>query len=90
MEKSRSRSHVLLSPLRLTERHFIGTIPGTEKNVKPSRRCVVCSENKVRSETRYMCIDCKVGLCVVHCFMYYTKENFKSVCKQYYFCYYIL
>ena len=48
LEKSRSCTHLLPSSLQLTENHFIETIPATEKNIKPSRRCVVCSENKVR------------------------------------------
>ena len=78
-EKKRSRTRVLPSPLRLTDRHFIVTVPATEKKDKPSRRCVVCSENKIRSENRYMCGDCNVGLCVVPCFMYYhTKKVFKN------------
>ncbi|XP_047141066.2 piggyBac transposable element-derived protein 4-like [Hydra vulgaris] len=82
VEKKRSRTRVLPSPLRLVERHFVDAIPATEKNIKPCRRCVVCSENKVRSDTRYMCVDCNVGLCVVPCFKYYhTKENFKGFCK---------
>ena len=63
-----SRTCILPSPLRLTERHFIVTVLATKKKEKPSTRCVVCSENKIRSETRYMCGDCNVGLCVVSCF----------------------
>ena len=54
IEKKRSRTQVLPSPLRLIERHFVDAIPATEKNMKPSRRCVVCSENKIRSDTRYV------------------------------------
>ena len=78
IKKKRSRTRVLPSPLRLIERHFVDAIPATEKNMKPSRRCVVCSENKIRSDTRYMCQDCKVGLCVVPCFkIYQQKKNLK-------------
>jgi hypothetical protein len=41
------------------------------------RRCVVCSQNKMRSTSSLFCRGCGVALCVFLCFEdYYTKINF--------------
>ncbi|XP_050704248.1 piggyBac transposable element-derived protein 4-like [Eriocheir sinensis] len=66
---------------RLNERHFIALIPPTELKPKPYRRCHVCSHTtrapRKRSDTRYYCRHCDVGLCITPCFEdYHTKLNF--------------
>lgn len=67
-------------PLRLRERHFPDFIPSTEKKAVVYRQCTVCCSKKdkkgkkIRKETRYMCSDCNVGLCVVPCFKIYHTE----------------
>lgn len=63
-------------PERLTGRHFPKPVP--EKKV---RRCIVCSQSKVnprkRKESRFMCAECGVGLCIHPCFeVYHTNEKF--------------
>ncbi|UYV76718.1 hypothetical protein LAZ67_14001866 [Cordylochernes scorpioides] len=64
-------------PLRLIERHFPSLVPPTEKKKNPTRYCRVCGANKKRKESRYMCKDCDVALCVVPCFETYpTIKNF--------------
>lgn len=70
------------TPARLTERHFIKTIPPTAGKENPTRKCVICCHKKkngkkMRKETRYFCKQCDVGLCVDPCFeIYHTKEDF--------------
>ncbi|UYV60146.1 hypothetical protein LAZ67_1000131 [Cordylochernes scorpioides] len=64
-------------PLRLIERHFPSLVPPTEKKKNPTRYCCVCGANKKRKESRYMCKDCDVALCVVPCFKtFHTIKNF--------------
>lgn len=65
-------------PFRLTERHFISMYPTNEKSRKPHpKRCIVCSKRGIRKETRYMCKNCDVPLCVLPCFeKYHTKKTF--------------
>ena len=78
--KSKSRRRILPTPLRLTDRHFMEYVPATKKKTKPSRRCAVCAANKIRSESRYQCGECDVGLCAVPCFMYYhSKTNCNNI-----------
>nr|XP_033335286.1 piggyBac transposable element-derived protein 4-like [Megalopta genalis] len=59
-------------PLRLTERHFPSVYVSIGKN--RSRRCVVCSANDKRRESKYECKSCNVGLCVDPCFKIYHSE----------------
>ncbi|KAJ8976675.1 hypothetical protein NQ317_004758 [Molorchus minor] len=64
------------NPERLTGRHFPALVPHNKV-----RRCIVCSQTKLqakkRSESRYMCGKCNVGLCVQPCFeVYHTKQTF--------------
>ena len=55
-------------------------IQPNEVKKTPSRRCVVCSANKSRSESRYICVPCDVGLCVDPCFeIYHTKRDFANI-----------
>ncbi|XP_031338615.1 piggyBac transposable element-derived protein 4-like [Photinus pyralis] len=70
-----------LDVARLTGRHFPVLVPDTPKSKNPLRRCIVCSQTKLapkkRKESRYMCKDCDVGLCVVPCFAtYHTMSKF--------------
>ncbi|UYV79603.1 hypothetical protein LAZ67_17003232 [Cordylochernes scorpioides] len=69
-------------PLRLIERHFPSLVPPTEKKKNPTRYCHVCGANKKRKESRYMCKDCDVALCVVPCFeTFHTIKNFYTLLK---------
>lgn len=67
---------------RLTGQHFPSLIPPTAKKQNPTRMCGMCSRvrdvkgKKTRRESRYMCEDCDVALCVVPCFKaYHTATN---------------
>lgn len=65
------------SGTRLSGRHFPEYVPATCKKKNRSRRCVVCSQQKIRKESRYQCAPCDVGLCAAPCFMmYHTKKNY--------------
>lgn len=63
---------------RLTERHFLSVyVSNTSKSKTARRKCVVCAKNKKRSESRYECKKCDVGLCINKCFeLYHTKEEY--------------
>ena len=63
------RSQILVErPSRLIGRHFPKRCPPTEKKARPQRRCAQCQKDKKRSDTKYWCEDCGVGLCVDPCF----------------------
>ena len=81
--KKKGQPEILPSPLRLTERPFLEVIAPSEKKLRPIRQCFVCclkrndSGKQVRTETRYFCPDCDVGLCLSPCFkIYHTKTEF--------------
>ncbi|KAI4503957.1 hypothetical protein M0802_001360 [Mischocyttarus mexicanus] len=59
--------------LRLIGRHFPSQYTSAGKN--KLRRCVVCSKNDKRRESRYQCEECGVGLCVVPCFKIFHTEK---------------
>ncbi|XP_015180194.1 PREDICTED: piggyBac transposable element-derived protein 4-like [Polistes dominula] len=62
-----------INSLRLIGRHFPSQYTSLGKN--KLRRCVVCSKNDKRRESRYQCEECDVGLCVVPCFqIFHTKK----------------
>lgn len=68
-------------PLRLTQRHFPTCVPSTDKKEYPTRQCHVCKHTsrreQARRESRYMCEDCGVALCVVPCFReYHTLKHY--------------
>lgn len=67
-------------PLRLTERHFPELIPSggeAKSRLRKTRRCHVCARYNKRSQTRYMCVDCDIGLCVTPCFrIHHTQRNY--------------
>jgi hypothetical protein len=67
--------------LRLTERHFPFLVPPMAKRKDAMRKCIVCIQTNVgqrkRKESRIMCRQCDVGLCIFPCFeLYYTKIMF--------------
>lgn len=68
------------APLRLTARHFPKLVPSTEKKKNAMRVWHVCSHTKgvkKRKESRYMCEQCDVGLCVAPCFgLFHTVLHF--------------
>ncbi|CAF3360073.1 unnamed protein product [Rotaria sp. Silwood2] len=68
-------------PTRLTGRHFPTLVPQTTERKNPQRKCFVCANTnrkpRTRTDSRYMCKDCDVGLCVVNCFEeFHTLVNF--------------
>lgn len=62
-----------MEPLRLVSRHFPSDVPPTKSGKFGRRKCVVRKINKKRTDTRYMCKICDVGLSPTHCF-----ENFHT------------
>lgn len=63
-------------PLRLSGRHFPSDVSTSSSGKTNRRRCAVCIKNSKRTDTRYMCSECDVGLCVTPCFgIYHTKTN---------------
>lgn len=82
IETTKGRRRSIPAPSRLTERHFPGYVPATQKKTNATRICVVCSKKrdergkKVRRESRYQCCECDVGLCAAPCFgLYHTKSE---------------
>ncbi|CAF4700965.1 unnamed protein product [Rotaria sp. Silwood2] len=57
---------------RLTDRQFPSLVPETTNRQTRQRKCVVCAHTsripRKRTDSRYMCKDCDVALCVVGCF----------------------
>ncbi|CAF1289214.1 unnamed protein product [Adineta ricciae] len=69
------------NPVRLIARHFPSLIPSTLTKQNPQRKCVVCAKTtrrtKKRTDSRYECTECDVGLCVSGCFQdYHTLKYF--------------
>ena len=63
---------------RLSGRHFPEAIPPTPMKANPQKRCVVCTRNGRRKETRYQCGDCpeRPGLCAAPCFrVFHTQAD---------------
>ncbi|KAG8223668.1 hypothetical protein J437_LFUL001776 [Ladona fulva] len=61
-------------------RHTLERIVGYGKKKYPSRMCRVCSANKLKKETRYICGFCKVPLHKGQCFTkYHTKTKYKNL-----------
>ena len=58
-------------PLRLTERYYRSIYKQVGK--KRSKRCVVCSANDKRRESKYECKDCNMGLCFK---IYHSQINY--------------
>ena len=57
------------------KRHHIERIPDTEKVCKPQKRCRVCYRKGSRKETRHLCKECNVPLCLGKCFENYHSKN---------------
>ena len=65
-----------LSPFR-AEKHVPIRLKPNAKKQEPTRKCRVCTANKVRHETRYQCRICHVPLCRNICFKrYHTELNY--------------
>lgn len=78
VETKGGRSHSDDLPFRLTERHFLSSCVTNENRKHSSRRrCVVCTKNNRRTDSRYECKKCNVGLCIEPCFeSYHTIQNY--------------
>ncbi|KAJ8938228.1 hypothetical protein NQ314_011557 [Rhamnusium bicolor] len=64
------------NPLRLTARHFPSQVPPTEKKKEAQKRCT-CAKMGHRKDTRYMCAECNVPLCLINCFeRYHTVKHY--------------
>jgi len=65
-------------PFRLIDRHFPSKCPNRAGTTQLSRKkCVVCVKNKRRSDTRYECRKCDVGLCIDNCFeIFHIQLNY--------------
>ena len=70
---------------RLSERHFITSIPAGEgrKRKRPTRSCFVCSKlpgfGAKNKRTSFWCEDCGKALCISPCFkIYHTENDYKS------------
>jgi len=63
------------NPERFIGSHFPAYIPETQTKKNPVRRCVNCSKNSLRKETRFLCKTCDIALCVVPCFEIYHTKN---------------
>lgn len=79
--KERSTGCTVDNLLRLIEKHFPNPVPQTAaQGSRTQRRCHVCAtaqrEKKKRSDTRFMCKECDVALCVYPCF-----EKFHTIKK---------
>lgn len=77
----RGRPSLREAPTRLSGQHFLATVPPTEKKAHPTKPCRVCSQTrygpKKRKETRYLCEQCVVPLCLIPCFKkYHTLSKF--------------
>ena len=60
---------------RLTERHFPTSCITKENNKRSSRRrCAVCTKNNRRTDSRYECKKCNIGLCIEPCFEIYQYK----------------
>ncbi|CAF0783171.1 unnamed protein product [Rotaria sordida] len=66
------RPALTYQPTRLTAKHFPSLVPQTMHRKAPQKIDVVCAHAsrrlRKRTDSRYMCKDCDVGLCVVNCF----------------------
>lgn len=61
----------------IMKNHILVNIPPTQKKERPSRPCKVCLKKKKRSETKFICISCKIPLHVGDCFTrYHTLKNY--------------
>ncbi len=58
----------------------IHIIPSTSARQNPQRKCVVCAKTttrpKKRTDTRYECTECDVGLCISGCFQDYHNLKY--------------
>lgn len=63
-------------PLCVKLRCFPKRIPPTVKKCHPTKRCVLCKENKLCKQTSYFCNECNVPLCIIPCFeLFHTTKR---------------
>lgn len=77
----RRSANMTPSPLRLSARHFPSPVPSTATKSKPQRQCYVCKHTtkgkKHRKDSRWMCVECDVALCIFPCFTtFHSVKNF--------------
>ena len=70
------RPSIAENPFRLVEKHFPYYVPATEKKANATRRYAICKNYGARSQSRYECVRCDIGLCVAPCFERYHKVSF--------------
>ena len=81
--QSRGRLYRLHGQKRLLGRHFRVELPPTEKRAKTYKRCMVCSRENIRKETRFICEICEVPLCAAPCFkVYHTFILVKNALRK--------
>lgn len=59
--------------------HYLEKLPPTAKKAVPAKPCRVCTKNKIRKESSFVCATCpeKPALCVNNCFkIYHTDPKF--------------
>lgn len=57
------------------EKHFIEPIKTNGQQKYPTKACFVCTRNKKRKYTRYICSECKVPLHKEQCFQIYHSNG---------------
>lgn len=57
-QSRRSKAH---NVSRFIDRHFPSIIPPTPNKEKPTKRCHICYEKKIRKESRCWCLECRTG-----------------------------
>lgn len=76
---SRSSSANINTRVPIDNFHYLERLPPTAKKAVPAKPCRVCTKNKKRKETSFVCATCpeKPALCVVSCFKnYHTDPRF--------------
>lgn len=62
-------------PFNMIERHFPWEVTDTQCGRLAIRWCDICKTNNKGAETRYMYIECSVGLFTTLClYIYHTKK----------------
>lgn len=64
------------APKRSAEQHYLEALPPTEKKLRPTKPCRICTGKSKRKETRYFCPKCEVkpALCIENCFKIFHNQ----------------
>lgn len=76
---ARRMEHPLTTHVHPETFHYLEKIPPTTKKAVPAKPCRVCTKNKKRKETTFVCAICpeKPALCVVNCLqIFHTDPRF--------------